>query len=213
MVVPSGQPASSCSTTRPPSRVRAQPRGASAVLVSRSMRLTAEMAAKASPRKPRVPMASRSYSVEILEVAWRRKAVAASRAGMPQPLSVTRMRVMPPCSISTVTAPAPASMAFSTSSFTTEAGRSTTSPAAMRSATWGESCLISGMVSSFPWRPCAGGTRRRQAARDGGGETFDRAEAPQPARTGGAQGLFAAIIAEKTPGKNRKTKNLQPEPD
>ena len=57
--------------------------------------------------------------------------------GMPLPLSATRMRDMPPFWISTVTEVAPASMAFSTSSFTTEAGRSTTSPAAMRSATWG----------------------------------------------------------------------------
>ena len=49
---------------------------------------------------------------------------------------------MPPFWISTVTAVAPASMAFSSSSFTTLAGRSTTSPAAMRSATWLSSCLI-----------------------------------------------------------------------
>jgi hypothetical protein len=49
------------------------------------MRETAEMAARASPRKPRVPMASRSYSVRSLLVAWRRKAVSASAAAMPQP--------------------------------------------------------------------------------------------------------------------------------
>ena len=46
---------------------------------------------------------------------------------------------MPPRWISTVTAVAPASMAFSVSSFTALAGRSTTSPAAIRSATWGSS--------------------------------------------------------------------------
>ena len=40
----------------------------------------------------------------------------------------------------------PASTAFSRSSLATEAGRSTTSPAAIRSATWGSSCLISGIV-------------------------------------------------------------------
>ena len=75
-------------------------------------------------------------------MAWRRNAVAAWSAGMPQPSSVTRMRVIPPRLISTVTADAPASMAFSISSFTTLAGRSTTSPAAIRSATWGSSCFI-----------------------------------------------------------------------
>ena len=41
---------------------------------------------------------------------------------------------------STVTLCAPASMAFSSSSLTTLAGRSTTSPAAMRSATCGDNC-------------------------------------------------------------------------
>ena len=46
------------------------------------MRETAEMAARASPRKPRVPMASRSYSVRSLLVAWRRKAVSASAAAV-----------------------------------------------------------------------------------------------------------------------------------
>ena len=102
-----------------------------------SIRDTAEMAARASPRKPRVPMASRSYSVRSLLVAWRRKAVFSSSAGMPQPSSVTRRKVIPPWAISTVTAEAPASMAFSISSLATEAGRSTTSPAAIRSATWG----------------------------------------------------------------------------
>ena len=137
MEVPRGQPASSWAATSPATTVRAAPSAWPSGRVSSSTRDTAEMAASASPRKPRVPMASRSYSVEILEVAWRRKAVAAWSAGMPQPSSVTRIRDIPPWAISTVTADAPASMAFSISSFTTLAGRSTTSPAAMRSATWG----------------------------------------------------------------------------
>ena len=110
--------------------------GASAVRVSTSIRETAEIAARASPRKPRVPMASRSYSVRSLLVAWRRKAVFTSPAGMPLPSSVTRRKVIPPWAISTVILAHPASMAFSISSLATEAGRSTTSPAAIRSATW-----------------------------------------------------------------------------
>ena len=64
---------------------------APAVRVISSTRLTAAMAANASPRKPRVPMASRSYSVRILLVAWRRKAVRQSSASMPLPSSVTRI--------------------------------------------------------------------------------------------------------------------------
>ena len=136
MVVPRGQPASSTGPATPPSREREAPRGLSAVRVMTSTRDTAAMAARASPRKPRVPMASRSLARRSLLVAWRRKAVGSSAAGMPLPSSVTRRKVRPPWEISTVTLQAPASMAFSMSSLATLAGRSTTSPAAMRSATW-----------------------------------------------------------------------------
>ena len=140
MVVPSAAPVSSTAPGVPPSRVREVPRGSSCRRVSSSTRATAAMAAKASPRKPKVPMASKSYSVRILLVAWRRKAVSHSSGAMPQPSSVTRMRVMPPFWISTVTVWAPASTAFSHSSLTTLAGRSTTSPAAISSDTWRSSC-------------------------------------------------------------------------
>ncbi len=45
------------------------------------------MEGSASPRKPRVAMASRSSEVRSLEVAWRSKASSASSRTMPQPLS------------------------------------------------------------------------------------------------------------------------------
>ena len=61
---------------------------------------------------------------------------------IPQPLSVTRISVTPPFCISTVMRVAPASIPFSTSSFITEEGRSTTSPAAIRFATAKESTFI-----------------------------------------------------------------------
>ena len=51
---------------------------------------------------------------------------------MPEPSSDTRMSRRPPPSVTTSIRLAPASSAFSTNSFTTLAGRSTTSPAAMR---------------------------------------------------------------------------------
>ena len=73
----------------------------------------------------------RSSTDLILLVAWRRKARAIWSLGIPQPLSVTRTMEQPPSLISMVTAVAWASMAFSRSSFTTEAGRSITSPAAI----------------------------------------------------------------------------------
>ena len=70
----------------------------------------------------------------ILEVAWRSKHSTASSGDMPLPLSMTWMRVRPASVTVTETSSAPASTAFSMSSFTTEAGRWTTSPAAIMSA-------------------------------------------------------------------------------
>ena len=95
-------------------------------------RATAPMEGRASPRKPRVCMASRS-SPSSLEVAWRSTARARSSALMPLPSSVTRISRRPPPSTTISMRVAPASRAFSTISFSAAAGRSTTSPAAMRS--------------------------------------------------------------------------------
>ena len=55
------------------------------------MRETALIAARASPRKPSVPMASSPRSSESLLVAWRRKHTPASSGAMPTPSSVTRI--------------------------------------------------------------------------------------------------------------------------
>lgn len=109
---------------------------ASAVLVISSVLETAAMLARASPLKPRVCMLSRSSASVILLVAWRLNAVVTSSALMPQPVSLTLIYVLPPFFISTTTASAPASIEFSTSSFTTDNGLSTTSPAAILSATF-----------------------------------------------------------------------------
>src|SRR5262249_51062573 len=65
-----------------------------------------------------------------------------SAAGMPQPSSDTRSSASPPLVSSTVMRRAPASSAFSISSLTTEAGRSTTSPAAILAAISGASWRI-----------------------------------------------------------------------
>jgi hypothetical protein len=61
---------------------------------------------------------------------------------MPLPLSVRRISVLPPSRISTLTSVAPASMELSISSLTTDAGRSTTSPAAILAATLGSNTWI-----------------------------------------------------------------------
>src|SRR5580658_6864094 len=57
---------------------------------------------------------------------------------MPHPSSAMRISRRPPFSISTRMLVEPASSEFSSSSFTTDAGRSTTSPAAILFATWSE---------------------------------------------------------------------------
>ena len=95
------------------------------------MRLTEPMDGKASPRKPRVSMWVRS-PVGNFDVAWRSTARVNSPGSMPWPSSVTQMPSRPPSSRRTSMDPAPASMAFSTSSLTAAPGRSMTSPAAMR---------------------------------------------------------------------------------
>ena len=98
---------------------------------SRAISDTELMAASASPRKPMVATVSRSCRLVILLVAWRRSATGSSSGGMPRPSSSTAIRRTPPASSRTVICVAPASSALSTSSRTTEAGRSTTSPAAI----------------------------------------------------------------------------------
>src|SRR5690348_41240 len=62
----------------------------------------------------------------------------ASSCPMPQPLSVIAMSFLPPPSTSMRMRVAPASREFSSSSLMTEAGRSTTSPAAILFATLSE---------------------------------------------------------------------------
>src|SRR6185369_12091669 len=91
--------------------------------------------ASASPRKPKERTARRSSAAAILLVAWLSSASGSSSGGMPAPSSWTAMRRRPPPSTSTRTVVAPASRLFSMSSFTTLAGRSTTSPAAIWSTT------------------------------------------------------------------------------
>ena len=93
------------------------------------------MEASASPRNPSVEMRNRSAAETSLEVAWRSTASARSASGMPDPSSATSINRRPASSTVTVMVRAPASRAFSTNSLTTEAGRSTTSPAAIWEAT------------------------------------------------------------------------------
>ena len=132
MLVPSGWAAGwTCTAISRPSQHACQACSCAAGLDVNVRRLTAEILASASPRKPNESICSRSSSVDILLVACRDSASSSSCFAMPLPLSRSLMRLCPPFSISSSMRFAPASKLFSTSSFTTEAGRSTTSPAAI----------------------------------------------------------------------------------
>ena len=122
-------------------------------------RATEPIDGNASPRNPSVRIASRSSSASF-EVAWRSTARSRSARVMPAPSSVTRISRRPPPSVNTSMRRAPASSAFSTSSLTTLAGRSTTSPAAMRLTIASESWRT-GIFSLSPL-PASGEREKRR---------------------------------------------------
>ncbi len=137
--VPGGQPTSRTSWILPAAmRISVPVRSAARRVQSRN-RATEVIAAKASPRNPRVAIRSRSFTSRILLVACRSTARSASSRVMPRPLSSTPTSVRPPHTMITSIWVASASSAFSTSSLSTEAGRSTTSPAAILFATTSDS--------------------------------------------------------------------------
>ena len=103
------------------------------------IRETDPIEARASPRNPRVEMENRSSEWTSLEVAWRVTASSSSADEIPDPSSATSINFFPASSMLIVIERAPASREFSRSSFTTDAGRSMTSPAAICEATSEES--------------------------------------------------------------------------
>src|SRR5579863_5378272 len=155
MVVPAANPSGFTPTSFPPANSTRVPSSSSVARVCSSRRETAAIEGSASPRKPSVAIESRSSAVRSFDVAWRSNASSASSCIIPLPSSITRIMRLPPDSTSTRIDRAPASSAFSSSSFTTDAGRSTTSPAAMRFATVSGSirillivCLLSSRTRS-----------------------------------------------------------------
>src|SRR5215471_13837050 len=140
--VPGGSPASSTRAIFPPLISITVPAGSSAARVSSRKRDTEAIDGNASPRNPRVVTLSRSSAFLIFEVACRSNASMASSRTMPHPLSVIWINFFPPASTLSLIRVAPASSEFSSISFTTDAGRSTTSPAAIWFATVSESTWI-----------------------------------------------------------------------
>ena len=131
IVVPFAHPISSTDNTFPPSTTILVP------ISSVSWRLTsstfdiAAILAKASPLNPIDFTSCRSSADLILLVACLSKAISTSSFCIPFPSSVILIKDIPPFFISIVICFAPASIEFSTSSLTTEAGLSITSPAAI----------------------------------------------------------------------------------
>ncbi len=134
--VPAGAPAGFTLTSFPPANSTRVPLSSSVARVSSTSRETAAIVGSASPRKPSVAIDSKSSAPLIFDVACRSKASSESSGFMPQPSSVIRIKRLPPDSVSIRIDRAPASSAFSSNSLTTEAGRSTTSPAAILLATF-----------------------------------------------------------------------------
>jgi len=112
-------------------------------------RETEPMDASASPRKPSVWISNRSSADCSLLVACRDMARGSSSAGIPAPSSVTIIKRLPASLVSIAIAVAEASIAFSINSLTADAGRSTTSPAAIWEAMVSERMRI---VISFSLR-------------------------------------------------------------
>src|SRR5690606_12752976 len=144
------------------------------------------MDGSASPRKPSVRMSRRSSPLS-LEVACRSTESTRSAGSMPTPSSVTRMSDTPPPEVTTSISRAPASMAFSTSSLTTLAGRSITSPAAIRLTVSGGSCRMA--TGPLPWRCAGSGALLQPLARQNLAQLDGR--------------LVERIDAEQTAGEDR----------
>ena len=117
-------------------------------LVATSTCETEDILYKASPLNPKVSIDSKSDSEYILLVECLSKATSTSSSSIPLPLSDTTMEFIPPAEVEINILSAPASKEFSTNSFTTDAGRSITSPAAIKAAISGERILITDIVLS-----------------------------------------------------------------
>src|SRR5690349_9232514 len=129
--VPGGCAAGAGTDLLPASTTISQALSASRGRDTTRMRLTAPIDGRASPRNPSAAIRNKLSSGSF-DVQWRSTARASSSGVMPAPLSATAISAWPPSRNVTSMREAPASIAFSTNSLTAAAGRSMTSPAAMR---------------------------------------------------------------------------------
>ena len=123
MDVPFGEADDSCETMVLPSILILVPSCSFSCFVFKETCAMAAMEANASPLNPLVCKLNKSSAFLILEVAWRSKLKRASVGLMPFPSSIIWIRAFPASFIINLTELAPASMAFSSNSFTTDAGR------------------------------------------------------------------------------------------
>ena len=149
--VPAAHCTGSCRSTFDAAISISVPTSSVTLRVRTSTCATAAIEARASPLKPMVCSAKRSLASRIFDVACRSNAMRASLPDIPLPLSITCIDVRPAPLMMTLTCVAPASIEFSTSSLTTEAGRCITSPAAIWFATASGSRWIISLISLF-WK-------------------------------------------------------------
>ena len=149
---------------------------------------TAPTAASASPRNPRVATVSRPSGPRACSSRTARRRGEARRAGSPTrrpgPRSTRTLRR----TRATSTSVAPASREFSTSSFTTDAGRSTTSPAAIRWTTSGASRRIGPRVRGALTPDLAAAGRAASAGRGA-------RRAPRPGSSGRGRARRSASVS------------------
>ena len=88
-LLPVGHMSASCRRTFEPSMKRAVPSSSCSILVCSSTCATAAIEGSASPRKPKVESAKRSFAWVIFDVACLSKAIRASVSDIPQPSSIT----------------------------------------------------------------------------------------------------------------------------
>jgi len=129
-VVPTGSPTSSTSIIFPASATIFVPFSSAVLVIMVSSDIDAILA-NASPLNPIEYVCSKSSIFLILLVACLSNDSGISFADIPFPLSTILTNVFPPFFISIIIFVAPASIEFSTNSFTTFAGLSITSPAAI----------------------------------------------------------------------------------
>mmetsp|Transcript_3965 Transcript_3965/g.12176 ORF Transcript_3965/g.12176 Transcript_3965/m.12176 type:complete len:319 (-) Transcript_3965:19-975(-) len=171
---------------------------------------TYDTEARASPRNPKVSMSTRSSNFCSFDVACRSHNNGRSDCLMPHPSSQMRNRSKPPPSTSTEIVEAPASRAFSRSSFNALGGFVTTSPAAIWFTTSGSKRRMSfgSMLASSCGTPHPSPTSTFAPHRAAPPSTGACGRAAPPSIKGGACGNSSSSLGFFLAGEPSKSASL-----